>query len=219
MSHTEAAAYGLWGLAAINIAFFLFFAVSFVKPKTSRDWRTLGPYTAFLVALFAEMYGFPLTIYLLSGWLQSRFPDVDWLAHDSGHLLEMMLGWRVNPHFGPFHVLSYVLIGGGFMLIARAWTELHRAQTQYQLATSGPYAFVRHPQYAGFLMVMTGFLFQWPTLITLAMYPVLVFAYVRLARREEAEARLQFGADYLAYERAVPRWLPRPARLREALRP
>tara|TARA_R110000787_G_scaffold235466_1_gene342185 strand:+ start:1230 stop:1865 length:636 start_codon:yes stop_codon:yes gene_type:complete len=128
MNHESMQAYGLWGLVIINSAVFIFFALSFFKPKTRTDWRSFGAFSAFLVALFAEMYGFPLTIYLLSGWLQSRFPQVDWLSHDAGHLLEMMFGWEANPHFGPFHLLSFALIGGGFWLISKGWQELYTAQ-------------------------------------------------------------------------------------------
>src|SRR3546814_3226972 len=82
-------------------------AFSFFKPQTKRDWRSFGAFSAFIIALFTEMYGFPLTIYLLSGWLQSRYPGVDWFTHDAGHLLEELFVLRVNPHFGPFHLLSF----------------------------------------------------------------------------------------------------------------
>ena len=112
MQPQNPSAYGLWSLVAINSAVFIMFAFSFFKPRTGRDWRSFGAFSAFLVALFAEMYGYPLTIYLLSGWLQSRFPEVDWFSHDAGHLLEMIFGWRANPHFGVFHILSYLFIGG-----------------------------------------------------------------------------------------------------------
>ena len=115
-------AYGLWGLVLINSVIFIFFAFTFFKPQTPRDWRTFGAFSAFLVALFAEMYGFPLTLYFLSGWLQTRYPNVDWLSHDAGHLLEMMFGWKANPHFGPFHILSNVLIIAGFFVISAAWS-------------------------------------------------------------------------------------------------
>ena len=103
----ESPAYGLWGLVLINSVVFILFAYSFFKPQTPRDWRSFSAFSAFLVALFAEMYGFPLTIYFLSGWLQSRFPNIDWFSHDAGHLLEMMFGWKTNPHAGPFHILSF----------------------------------------------------------------------------------------------------------------
>src|SRR5262249_40587849 len=117
----QAPAYGLWGLVIINSTIFIFFAFTFFKPQTRRDLRSFGAFSAFIVALFTEMYGFPLTLYFLSGWLQSRYPDVNWLSHDAGHLLEMLFGWKANPHFGPFHLLSVVFIGGGFILVAKAW--------------------------------------------------------------------------------------------------
>jgi len=207
---TETApAYGLWFLVIVNSAIFILFAYSFFKPQTTRDWRSFGVFSAFLVALFTEMYGFPLTIYFLSGWLQSRYPGVDWFSHDAGHLLEMLFGWKANPHFGPFHLLSFAFITGGFWLIASAWRVLYAAQQQHSLATTGPYAHVRHPQYVGFVLIMFGFLLQWPTLLTLAMFPVLVWMYVYLARKEEREARAQFGEAYAEYARRVPAFVPR----------
>lgn len=202
-------AYGLWLLVVMNSVIFIMFAFSFFKPKTPRDWRSFSAFSAFLVALFAEMYGFPLTIYLLSGWLQTNYPGVDWLSHDAGHLLEMMFGWKVNPHFGPFHVLSYVLIGGGFVLISVGWTALYEAQKRGALATTGIYARVRHPQYDGFVLVMFGFLVQWPTLLTLAMFPVLVVMYWRLAKAEERESIARFGDAYRDYMQHVPGFIPR----------
>src|SRR5574338_858875 len=202
-------AYGLWSLVLINSLVFIIFAFSFAKPQSPRDWRSFGAFSAFLVALFTEMYGFPLTIYLLSGWLTSKFPDVNWFAHDSGHLLEMMFGWKSNPHFGPFHLLSTVFIIAGFGLLSSAWKILYQAQRERRLATTGPYARVRHPQYAGFILIMLGFLFQWPTLVTLGMFPVLVFMYVRLAHREEGEALAEFGLAYEEYAHRTPRWIPR----------
>lgn len=201
-----ASAYGLWVLVIVNSAIFILFAFSFFKPRTGRDWRSFGAFSAFVVALFTEMYGFPLTIYLLSGWLQSRYPGVDWLSHDAGHLLEMMFGWEANPHFGPFHLLSFAFIGGGFLLISTAWRVLYAAQRRGELATSDPYSRIRHPQYVGFVLVLFGFLLQWPTLLTLAMFPVLVWMYLRLARAEEREA--EFGDAWRRYARRVPRFLP-----------
>jgi len=205
----EMQAYGLWSLVIINSLVFIIFAFSFAKPQSRRDWRSFGAFSAFLVALFTEMYGFPLTIYLLSGWLSSRFPGVDFMSHDAGHLLEVMFGWKSNPHLGPFHLLSAIFIGGGFWLLASAWKVLYEAQRAHRLATTGAYARIRHPQYIGFVLIMTGFLLQWPTLVTLAMYPVLVVMYALLGKREEKEMLAQFGDEYRRHMEAVPAFIPR----------
>jgi len=207
--NTEPQAYGLWPLAIINATVFLIFAFSFAKPQTRRDWRSFGAFSAFVVALFAEMYGFPLTIYLLSGWLGSRFPSLDLFAHNSGHLWQTLFGWQGDPHLSPLHLLSDVFIGGGFIVLSSAWSVLYRAQRAGQIATTGLYTYVRHPQYAGFILIMIGFLIQWPTLITLIMFPILVTMYVRLARREEREALAQFGAAYANYTASTPAYFPR----------
>jgi protein-S-isoprenylcysteine O-methyltransferase Ste14 len=90
---------------------------------------------------------------------------------------------------------------------------LHEAQRRHALATTGPYAHVRHPQYAGFILIMFGFLLQWPTILTLAMFPVLVTMYVVLARREEHDAFAEFGDAYARYARSVPAFMPRLRRI------
>src|ERR671924_2432033 len=149
----ETHAYGLWSLVVINAAVFIIFAFSFTHPRPSRDWRSFGAFVAFLVALFTEMYGFPLTIYLLSAWLSSRYPGLDLFSHEAGHLWETLLGWQVDPHLNPVHLLSNVLIGGGFILLASAWHVLYEAQRTHRLATIGAYAYMRHPQYVGFILI------------------------------------------------------------------
>jgi len=201
-------AYGLWSLVILNSLVFIIFAFSFAKPRSQRDWRSLGMYSGFVVALFTEMYGFPLTIYLLSGWLGERFPEVNFLSHDAGHLLEVMFGWRANPHFGPFHILSNVFVFGGFWMLHSAWEVLYRAQQAHRLAVDGLYARMRHPQYVAFILIMFGFLLQWPTLITLAMFPVLVFMYARLARQEERDSLTAFGDAYRDYMARTPAFIP-----------
>jgi protein-S-isoprenylcysteine O-methyltransferase Ste14 len=205
----DSPAYGLWLLAAINAAVFIIFAFSFTRPRTRRDWRSFGMFSAFIVALFSEMYGFPLTLYLLSGWLGSRIPALDPDSHNAGHLWGGWLGWGGNAHLSPLHLLSDLLIAGGFVLIAAAWRELYTAQRAGHLAVHGPYRYLRHPQYAGFVLIMFGFLVQWPTFVTLGMFPFLVTLYARLARREERELLAQFGERYATYAAATPAFFPR----------
>lgn len=205
----EASAYGLWPLVIINAAVFIIFAFSFTKPKSTRDWRSFGMFSAFIIALMTEMYGFPLTIYLLSGWLSSKFPGMNLYSHDMGHLWYTLFGWKGDPHFSPFHILSYIFIGGGFIMLSSAWEKLYKAHKTHTLATTGLYARIRHPQYAGFVLIMFGFLLQWPTLVTLVMFPVLVFMYARLAALEEKEMIKEFGKDYETYAKKTSRFIPK----------
>jgi len=200
--------YGLWPLVILNSAIFIFFAFSFTKPKTALDWRSLGTFSAFIVALFVEMYGFPVTIYFLSGWLQSAFPQTDLFAHNNGHLWYSLLGFEGDPHLNPIHMLANLLVFVGFYIIYRAWKILHAAQQDGKLAMTGPYAHVRHPQYSGFILVMTGFLFMWPTLLTLLMFPIMIFVYIRLARQEEKVVRQEFGEEYYSYASNLPSFIP-----------
>jgi protein-S-isoprenylcysteine O-methyltransferase Ste14 len=207
MNH-EGSAYGLWGIVVIESAFFIVFAFSFTRPKTSRDWRSFGAFSAFIVALFAEMYGFPLTIFLLSGWLAHHYPGVDFLSHDSGHLLYTLLGLKGDPHMDPLHIVSEVLIVAGLFLLASSWRVLYAAQKSQTLATTGPYSYVRHAQYVAFIAIMFGFLLQWPTIPTLVMFPVLVWMYVRLAKTEGRQVQIEFGRIYAEYAREVPAFIP-----------
>jgi protein-S-isoprenylcysteine O-methyltransferase Ste14 len=202
-------AYGLWSLVILNSIIFIYFAFSFTRPKTKRDWRSFGAFSAFVVALFAEMYGFPLTIYLLSGWLGKHFPQLDLLSHDSGHLLHTLLGLKGNPHWDPLHITSNVLLIFGFYLLAGSWKVLYRAQRDHALACTGPYAHVRHPQYDGFILILFGFLLQWPTILTVLMFPVLVIMYAHLAKKEEREITTQLGQQYTEYAKRTPAFIPK----------
>lgn len=200
--------YGVWLLVVVNSAIFIIFAASFFHPRSKRDWKAMGAFSSFVVALMVEMYGFPLTIYFLSGWLGSRF-DTLTLTHNGGHLWNELLGWQGDPHLSPFHLVSYVFIGAGFWAIAAAWPVLLRAARDGKLATTGLYARVRHPQYVGFLVIMVGFLLQWPTIPTLVMFPVLIVIYRRLSLQEERAVAAEFGTDWEDYARRTPRFIPR----------
>lgn len=209
MDHSSEPAYGLWGLVIVNSIIFIFFAFSFFKPQTKTDWRTFGTFSAFVVALFVEMYGFPLTIYLFSGWLTKHYPQIDFFSHDNGHLLHNLLGLKGDPHFDVLHILSNLLIVFGFILLSSAWRVLYLAQRTKTLAVDGSYKYVRHPQYVAFSAIMLGFLLQWPTLPTVIMFPILVYTYYRLSLREEAAVEAEFGEKYRAYAARVPRFIPR----------
>ena len=202
------AAYGLWPLVILNTGLFVLFAVSFFHPKSERDWRVMGGFSAFMVALFTEMYGVPLTVYLLGSWLGSRFPLLE-DTHAGGHVWNDLIGWSGDPHLSPFHLASYLFIGGGFWLVAAAWAVLFAAARSGHLATTGPYTWVRHPQYDGLLLVMIGFLLQWPTIPTLLMFPVLVLVYTRLAKAEEHEVASRFGDAWRSYAAETPGFVPR----------
>lgn len=202
-------AYGLWSLVIINSAIFIIFAFSFFKPQTKRDWRSFSAFSAFIIALFVEMYGFPLTIYLFSGWLTSKYPGVDFFSHENGHLLHTILGFKGDPHFDPLHIASIIFIGLGFIMLSAAWNVLYQAQRAGKLAVTGLYAKVRHPQYIGFVMIMFGFLLQWPTLVTVVMFPILVVMYWRLAIREECDSKERFGKAWNDYAAHVPAFIPK----------
>lgn len=200
--------YGLWPIVVLNSAILIIFALSFTRPKSRQEWTALGGFSAFVVALFTEMYGLPLSVYLLSGWLGSRFPALT-ATHAGGHLWNDLIGWKWDPHLSPFHFASYALIGFGIWLIITAWGVLLRARRTGSLAVTGPYARVRHPQYDGFLLVMAGFLLQWPTIPTLVMFPILVLIYRRLAITEERSVRATFGSAWDAYAKRTPRFYPK----------
>ena len=204
----NSSAYGLWSLVIINSLVFIIFAFSFTKPQSPRDWRSFGAFSAFIVALFTEMYGFPLTIYLLSGWLQTRYPELDLFSHDSGHLWHTLLGWQGNPHFDFLHVLSNLFIFAGFILLSSGWKVLYSAQRNHTLATTGTYGKIRHPQYVAFVIIMLGFLLQWPTILTLLMFPILIWMYTRLGFQEEREVRAEFGKEYDLYAANTPAFFP-----------
>lgn len=209
MDHSDAPAYGLWGLVIVNSLIFIFFTFSFFKPRTKTDWRTFSAFSAFIVALFVEMYGFPLTIYLLSGWLAKAYPQVDFLSHDNGHLLHTLLGLHGNPHFDVLHIASNLFILFGFILLSSSWKVLYDAQLAKALAVKGAYRYMRHPQYAAFTMIMFGFLIQWPTIPRLIMFPILVATYIRLSLREEKAVEAEFGETYRRYAARTPRFFPK----------
>lgn len=199
-------AYGLWVSVIFNILIFGLFAYSAFKPATKRDWRTLGAFTAFMVALFTEMFGFPLTIYILTSVLGQNYPVLDPFTHANGHLWVALTGGSPIL-FNILHPLSNVIIVSGLIIIAIGWRGIHSGSGQ--LVTGGIYRFIRHPQYSGFILMIIGFLVQWPTIITLLMAPSLMFMYTWLAKKEEKEMIKLFGDEYINYMKKVPRFFPK----------
>ena len=199
-------AYGLWPLVIINVGLFIGFLFSFAKPTTKVEWRSLGLFSSFIVALFVEMYGYPFTIYLLTSWLGSRYPAANPFSHENGHLLGIFFGIK-SDHGSMLHLVSNILIFAGAIAIAQGWNAVHKGAGA--VVNNGPYAYMRHPQYAGFIAIILGFLIQWPTLITIVMAPILIIRYIRLAKKEETYMLQHYPEEYGAYMRKVPAWIPR----------
>lgn len=202
-------AYGMWTVVVFNSVLFLFFVSSFLGPQRKFDWRSMGAFTAFIVALFTEMYGFPLTIYLLSSWMGKSYPVLDPFTHAHGHLWLVFFGLGdSDTAMTVLHLVSNVLIFLGLYVMQQGWILIHASQGK-RLVTEGVYAYVRHPQYSGVFLITVGFLLQWPTIITLVMWPILILAYYRLAMKEERDVEKQFGKEYSEYKKRVPAFIPR----------
>ncbi len=199
-------AYGFWSLVAVNALLFLFFILSFLAPVKKREWRSMGVTTAFIIALFTEMYGFPLTIYILTAVLGARYPALNPFAHESGHLWVTFFGGGAVM-LALIHIVSNGLMIAGFFVMAAGWRRIHSAKGG--LVTDGVYGHVRHPQYSGLFLITIGLLIQWPTIITALMWPVLITVYYRLSKREELEMEKEFGEAYKKYREEVPMFIPR----------
>lgn len=198
---------GMWSVFLINTTVILVVALGFYQPSSARDWRALRMFSGFIVALFLEMYGFPLTVFLLAGLFGSRYPGLT-VGQGGGHLWSDLIGWTADPRLSPFHLASYIGIAAGFGLLASSWRVLWSAQRSGEIARTGPYLRVRHPQYAGFLLIMTGFLLQWPTIATLITFPILLARYRRLALDEERTIEQLHGDRWVNYANATPRLIP-----------
>lgn len=202
--------YGLWLMVILNSVIFIVFAFSFFKPKSAVDWGAFGGFSAFLVALFTEMYGFPLTLFLIAPWLERNFPGMNPFAHDTGMLWNIIFNINAdNPMFSWWHTVSMIIIGAGLILVVNAWQTLLKAYKEQRLATTGLYRYVRHPQYDGFLLVMIGYFMMWPTILTLLMLPILIVMYIRLARKEESAIEKEFGEAYREYKKKTPAFIPK----------
>jgi len=194
---------GHWALALIMVVIGFWIVFKYLAPSGGKEWRSAGVLQAFIIALYVEMYGFPLTIYLLTNFLGFNIP---WL-HFNGHLWAALLGLGVAGAMVEMFIgLGIVVLG--IILIARGWHLVYSAQREGNLVTGGVYQYMRHPQYTGIYMALFGQLIHWPTLPTLALFPVIIWIYYRLARKEERDMKAKFGRQYEAYCKRTPMFFP-----------
>jgi protein-S-isoprenylcysteine O-methyltransferase Ste14 len=182
-----------WAIA-VNAGLFILFLL-FLPYRTKIEWRSKSVFAAFILALMAEMFGIPLLLYILSPVMR-----ISYYAKRDG-------GWLNNPLIFGWNgaVIGVWLTLIGMIIVIIGWHQIHRAKG---LVTTGIYKFIRHPQYTGFFLVMTGWLLHWETTLTLAMYPILVLMYYLLARKEDADLKNEFGDEYEVYRRKTPMFLP-----------
>lgn len=194
---------GAWGIALIVIVLISWYLYRYLAPKTWREWAGAGVIQAFIIALYAEMYGFPLTIYLLV-----RFFGLD-QTNLNANLWSTLLGYGETGMMISM-ILGYVILFTGLGVFMEGWRELHRARQENRLITDRLYGLVRHPQYTGLFIALFGEgIIHWPTIFSIALFPIIMLVYVLLARSEERSMLNQFGEEYRAYQLRVPGFVPR----------
>jgi len=191
-------------LAVLMIVLVGWFVFRYLVPKSWKEWRAASILQAFIIALYTEMYGFPLTIYILTAYFGV---DIEWL-HMRGHLWSSLLGLG---DFGAMleMILGYAIIFAGIILLAAGWRQVYKAQRKQELVTDGLYRYVRHPQYTGIFIAVLGQLVHWPTVPTLVLAPLILLMYWRLSIKEERQMLDKFSAEYAAYASRTPRFVPR----------
>lgn len=194
---------GMWGVAVIVIVFASWLLYRYLAPQSWKEWTRAGVVQAFIIAFYAEMYGFPLTIYFLA-----RYFGLDLTWGDGGNLWAQLFGTEV-AHVVAM-VLGYAIVFSGATLVADGWRRIHRARRDETLMTDGVYAHVRHPQYTGLFIIIFGEgVVHWPTIVSIAAFPIIILAYTLLARKEEKQMLEKFGDEYRDYQRRVPMFVPR----------
>lgn len=194
---------GMWGLATIVAVVVSWSMYRYLAPDNWREWTRAGVIQAFIIAFYAEMYGFPLTIYFLA---RAFGLDLAWTK--GGNLWAQLFGTPL-AHVVAM-LIGYAIVFSGASLVADGWKRVHQARREGRLVTASVYARVRHPQYTGlFLIVFGEGIVHWPTIVSVAAFPVIVIAYTLLARKEERQMVNKFGQEYLDYQRRVPMFIPR----------
>jgi protein-S-isoprenylcysteine O-methyltransferase Ste14 len=196
--------YHNWLLVGFYILLLGVFLFGILRPRRRAEWRSAGVAQGWVIALYAEMYGLPLTMYLVA-WLTGKSEYAT--EHFRGHAWAYLFGWGDTGAI-VCDVVGQLLIVTGAVLALIGWRQIYRGNGQ--LVNTGLYRRIRHPQYTGFLLFLVGSVINWPTLITLLMLPLLLVVYYRLAKAEEADALAQFGDEYRRYQAARgmfwPQW-------------
>ncbi len=194
---------GTWGLAAIFIVIVSWLLYRYLAPQNWKEWSRAGVVQAFIIAFYAEMYGFPLTIYFLARFFGL---DIEW--GEGGNLWAHIFGTQV-AHLVAM-IIGYIIVFAGAMLVADGWRRIHQARKEEILVTDGVYSRMRHPQYTGLFVIVFGEgIVHWPTIVSVAAFPIIVLAYTLLARKEERQMVEKFGDEYREYRRHVPMFIPR----------
>lgn len=182
-----------WDLVVLSIAVHLFVLAifigsTFISPKKS-ILSSNSVLISFIIALYFEMYGIPLTIYLLQPVLTKSFIYI------------------IYPIPLPIRILGSLLILAGFVLIYLGWRKIFAKQDR--LVTTGIYSHIRNPQYLGLMLLTFGQLVQWPTLLGTILWPLVVLIYLRLSHREEQYLKKSYGEEFVNYKKETPAFFPR----------
>jgi protein-S-isoprenylcysteine O-methyltransferase Ste14 len=182
-----------WAIA-VNAGIFILF-LFFLPYRTKIEWRSKGAFAAFILALMAEMFGIPFLLYILSPIMR-----ISYYAKHAG-------GWLNNPLIFGLNgaVIGVWLTLIGMIIVIIGWHQIHNASG---LVSTGLYKYIRHPQYTGFFLIMTGWLLHWETTLTLLMYPILAIMYYLLALKEDRDLKNEFGDEYKVYAQKTPCFCP-----------
>lgn len=199
--------YGNWMVAATTTIGLLLAVFLLTKPRKPKEWKGVGVIAAFFISLFTEMYGIPLTIYLLApilGVEPKTFGMYE--SHLWAYLLSRAGLMPLETGVNLVMLVSTALVVLGFSLLAFGWKKVYRGRGQ--LVTTGLYTRLRHPQYLGLILIVVAFLIMWPTLLTILLAPFLIVRYFLLAKDEDRELEQNFGDQFTTYKDNVPAFIP-----------